>query len=290
MKIQIITAAILAAFAAPGFAQSATPATPEAAPLAEHTLSGNLGLFSSYRFRGIDQTFGKPALQGGFDYSHSSGFYAGNWNSNVSSGAGFPDGNIEMDFYGGYKASFGDFGVDVGGIMYYYPGSEAKVLGVKADSGAVTNKELYIGASWKFISLKYSYSLDDYFSLRGWDATGTSTGKSTKGTSYLDLSANYDLGDGWGINAHIGSLNLKNGYKGDYTDWKLGVSKDIGGWVLAASYIDTNAAGQCSGASNYQFYCFTNSNSESSTGSLSTGSHNKDAGRGIAVVSISRTF
>ena len=290
MKKQIIAAATLAAFAAPGFAQSAAPAAPEAAPLAEHTLTGNLGLFSSYRFRGIDQTFGKPALQGGFDYAHSSGFYAGNWNSNVSSGAGFPDGNIEMDFYGGYKASFGDFGLDVGGIMYYYPGSEAKVLGIKADSGAVTNKELYIGASWKFISLKYSYSLDDYFSLRGWDATGTSNGKSTKGTSYLDLSANYDLGDGWGINAHIGSLNLKNGYKGDYTDWKLGVSKDIGGWVLAASYIDTNAAGNCSGASSYQFYCFTNSNSESSTGSLTTGSHNKDAGRGIAVVSISRTF
>ena len=290
MKKQIIAAATLAVFAAPGFAQSAAPAAPEAAPLAEHTLTGNLGLFSNYRFRGIDQTFGKPALQGGFDYAHSSGFYAGNWNSNVSSGAGFPDGNIEMDFYGGYKASFGDFGLDVGGIMYYYPGSEAKVLGVKADSGAVSNKELYIGASWKFISLKYSYSLDDYFSLRGWDATGTSTGKSTKGTSYLDLSANYDLGDGWGINAHIGSLNLKNGYKGDYTDWKLGVSKDIGGWVLAASYIDTNAAGNCSGASSYQFYCFTNSNSESSTGSLTTGSHNKDAGRGIAVVSISRTF
>ena len=290
MKKQIIAAATLAVFAAPGFAQSAVPAAPEAAPLAEHTLTGNLGLFSSYRFRGIDQTFGKPALQGGFDYAHSSGFYAGNWNSNVSSGAGFPDGNIEMDFYGGYKASFGDFGLDVGGIMYYYPGSEAKVLGVKADSGAVSNKELYIGASWKFISLKYSYSLDDYFSLRGWDATGTSTGKSTKGSSYLDLSANYDLGDGWGINAHVGSLNLKNGYKGDYTDWKLGVSKDIGGWVLAASYIDTNAAGNCSGASSYQFYCFTNSNSESSTGSLTTGSHNKDAGRGIAVVSISRTF
>ena len=290
MKKQIIAAATLAVFAAPGFAQSAAPAAPEAAPLAEHTLTGNLGLFSSYRFRGIDQTFGKPALQGGFDYAHSSGFYAGNWNSNVSSGAGFPDGNIEMDFYGGYKASFGDFGLDVGGIMYYYPGSEAKVLGIKADSGAVTNEELYIGASWKFISLKYSYSLDDYFSLRGWDATGTGTGKSTKGTSYLDLSANYDLGDGWGINAHIGSLNLKNGYKGDYTDWKLGVSKDIGGWVLAASYIDTNAAGNCSGASSYQFYCFTNSNSESSTGSLTTGSHNKDAGRGIAVVSISRTF
>ena len=290
MNKHLITALLITAFATPALAQTAAAPATEAAPTPEHTLTGNVGLFSSYRFRGIDQTFGKPALQGGVDYAHSSGLYLGNWNSNVSSGAGFPDGNLEMDFYGGYKISFGDFGLDVGGIVYYYPGSEAKVLGTRADSGAVSNKEIYIGGSWKFVSLKYSYSLDDYFSLRGWDATGASTGKSTKGTSYLDLSANYDLGDGWGINAHVGALNMKNGYKGDYTDWKLGVTKDVSGWVFAASYIDTNAAGKCSGASSYQFYCFTNSNSESSSGTLSTGSHSKDAGRGIAVVSVSRSF
>src|SRR3990172_5333758 len=73
-----------------------------------HSLSGNAGLFSSYRFRGIDQTFGKPAIQGGIDYSHASGLYLGNWNSNVSEGAGFPAANLEMDFYGGWKKSFGD--------------------------------------------------------------------------------------------------------------------------------------------------------------------------------------
>src|SRR5574343_185561 len=135
MKKSLIALALVGAFAAPAFAE-------EAAPTPEHTLTGNVGLFSSYRFRGIDQTFGKPALQGGIDYSHSSGFYVGNWNSNVSSGAGFPDGNLEMDFYGGYKTSIGDVGLDIGGIVYYYPGSEAKVLGLRADSGAVTNKEI----------------------------------------------------------------------------------------------------------------------------------------------------
>ena len=282
MKIQIITAAILAAFAAPGFAQSATPATPEAAPLAEHTLSGNLGLFSSYRFRGIDQTFGKPALQGGFDYSHSSGFYAGNWNSNVSSGAGFPDGNIEMDFYGGYKQAFGDFGIDVGAIYYYYPGSEARGMTGGINTGAVDNKEIYIGGSWKFLSLKYFYSVGDYFSARGTD------GQSTRGTSYLDLSANYDLGEGWGINGHVGQLNFKNVSNGDYTDWKLGVTKDISGWVIGLSYIDTNANGTC-GASG-QPYCFANSASSDSNGGITTGSKSKDAGRSVAVVSVSKSF
>ena len=288
MNIRIAFATLSATLGIPAAAQNALPDTPPAT--LEHTLSANIGLASSYRFRGIDQTFGKPALQGGVDYAHASGFYAGNWNSNVSSGAGFPDGNLEMDVYGGYKTSFGDFGLDVGGIVYYYPGSEGKVLGTGARSGAVTNKELYIGGTWKFLSLKYFYSLDDYFALRGWDASGASTGKSTRGTGYLDLSANYDLGEGWGINAHVGRLNLKNGYKGDYTDWKIGVTKDIGGWVFAASYIDTNAAGSCSGASTYQFYCFTNKNAESASGTLETGSRNKDAGRGIAVVSLSRTF
>jgi len=40
-----------------------------------HGITGNLGLFSRYRFRCIDQTFCKPALQGGINYAHSSGLF-----------------------------------------------------------------------------------------------------------------------------------------------------------------------------------------------------------------------
>ncbi|MEI7431343.1 MAG: TorF family putative porin [Betaproteobacteria bacterium] len=289
MKKTLLAALLATAFSAPVMAQTAA-AAPEAAPAP--ALTSNIGLFSSYRFRGIDQTFGKPALQGGVDYAHSSGLYVGNWNSNVSSGAGFPDGNLEMDFYGGYKTTFGDFGLDVGAIVYFYPGSEGKVLGRGASSGAVTNKEIYLGGSWKFLSLKYNYSVDDYFSLRGWDSTGTTTGQSTRGTGYLDLSSNYDLGDGWGINGHVGHLSLKNGYKGNYTDWKIGATKDLSGWIVGLSYIGTNAAGKCSGASasDYQFYCFSSMNTDSN-GTLSTNtSKTKDAGRGTALLSVSRTF
>ena len=104
MRKTLLAASMLAAFALPAVSNAQT--APAAAPAAEkspHTITGNLGIFSSYRFRGIDQTFGKPALQGGIDYSHESGFYAGNWNSNVSQGAGYPGGNLEMDFYGGWK-------------------------------------------------------------------------------------------------------------------------------------------------------------------------------------------
>jgi uncharacterized protein (TIGR02001 family) len=233
-------------------------------------------LITDYRFRGISQTYGKPAIQGGFDYSHSSGFYLGNWNSNVSQGAGFPGGNIEMDFYGGYKAAFGDFGVDVGAIYYYYPGTNAgptvpfsptnNRTGAVA-SGRVDNTEIYIGGSWKWVSLKYYLATDDYFSTPG-----------TKNSSYWDLSANYDLGSGWGVTGHLGRLKFKGMDNADYTDWKLGVTKDISGWVFGASYVDTNAKGNCSAPA--QFYCFGNT----------SGTTTKDAGKGTVLLSIGKTF
>ena len=67
MRKTIIAASLaLAAFAAPQLA-SAQAAAPAAAPPSDHTFTGNMALVSDYRFRGITQTFEKPALQGGFD-------------------------------------------------------------------------------------------------------------------------------------------------------------------------------------------------------------------------------
>ena len=46
--------------------------------------SGTLTLTSDYLFRGITQTNEKPALQGGIEWAHDSGFYAGAWGSSIS--------------------------------------------------------------------------------------------------------------------------------------------------------------------------------------------------------------
>jgi len=270
MKKILLATLLASAFSVPALAQTA--AAPEATP---SPLTGNLGLFSTYRFRGIDQTNARPALQGGFDYAHSSGFYVGNWNSNVQSGAGYPGANLEMDFYGGYKTTFGDFGVDVGALYYYYPGSDSASgrTGAptnnrtnKVATGAVNNTELYIAGSWKTVSLKYSQAIGDYFST-----------PDTKNSSYLDLTGSYDLGEGWGLVGHVGHLNFKNMNNANYTDWKLGVTKDFSGWVVGASYIATDAKGDCSKS---EFYCLSNSNGTSS----------RNAGKATAVLSVSRTF
>lgn len=70
---KIILAACLGA-ALPAIAQTAEPN-----PVPEHSLSGNVGVVSQYVFRGLSQTNGKPAVQGGVDYTHASGLYVGTW-------------------------------------------------------------------------------------------------------------------------------------------------------------------------------------------------------------------
>src|SRR5262245_2069147 len=72
-----VIAGLTAAALGSGLAPAAEPASP-------HTITGNVGLFSQYIFRGLTQTNEELALQGGFDYAHSGGFYAGTWGSNVS--------------------------------------------------------------------------------------------------------------------------------------------------------------------------------------------------------------
>jgi len=232
MKKYAVTLVALAALGvSPAFAQSAA-APAGAAP--DWAFSANLGLFTDYRFRGISQTNMKPALQGGFDVSHKSGLYAGNWNSNVDSVL-YNGANLEMDFYGGYKHSFdGGFGLDLGAIYYYYPGSGANGL-TKID-----NTELYIAGSYGPVSLKYNYAVSDFFSA-----------PNSKGSSYLDLGFNYDFGNNWGVVAHYGYQYLKGDARAaviggsfpgpdNYSDWKLGGTYTVDGWVIALAYIATN--------------------------------------------------
>ena len=79
------------------------------------------GVVSDYVFRGISQTDNNPALQGGVEYRHSSGPYAGLWGSNVDLPSG-SDSDIEADIYFGYSNEIKarNIGWDVGYIAYRY--------------------------------------------------------------------------------------------------------------------------------------------------------------------------
>ncbi|MBB1162895.1 TorF family putative porin [Aquariibacter albus] len=233
MKLNAIAlAAVLAA------ASFGTFAAEEAK--SDWTITGNAGLFSDYRFRGISQTDKKPAFQGGFDIAHSSGFYVGNWNSNIDSEF-FNGSNLEMDFYGGYKTAVGDISLDFGGLYYYYPNSD------RTGRPKIKNFELYAGASYGTLSAKVYYPISDFFSVEDLAGPGA---KNAAGSYYLDLSGSHDLGMGFGLVAHVGYQKLKGAAKlteidgtvtSSYVDWKLGVTYSFpNGFVAGLSYIDTN--------------------------------------------------
>lgn len=194
------------------------PALALAAEESPHTLTGNLGFVSDYAFRGVSQTDEDPAIQGGFDYSHSSGFYLGTWGSNVE----FGDANMEWDVYGGYNGKITeDLGYTVGLLQYFYPDlSDADTLEVNA------------GVSYKWFALKASYSVTDYFGAPDSD-----------GTIYWDASFNYELPAAVMLGLHYG-YTTGEGAQDDYADWKLGVSKEFGGFNVGLAYVATNDDGE----------------------------------------------
>ena len=227
--------ALLALATTVGVAQAQSTGT-DAKPAPAYTITGNFGIYSQYVFRGLTQTDRKPAFQGGFDFAHSNGIYLGTWGSNISwlhdLGVVNHGGGLEWDLYGGYRYAINDdWGVDVGLLYYYYPGSYAAGV-TKPDT-----TEVYVAGSWKWVSLKYSHSVDDTFGV-----------PNSKNTWYLDLSANYPINDVLTLNAHVGRQEYKgsnggvgNGELLNYSDWKLGLTWAVAGWNIGAYYTDSNA-------------------------------------------------
>lgn len=229
---------LTSALALAGLATLATSVVAADAPASPHTLTGNFGITTDYIFRGVTQSQHKGAVSGGIDYSHASGIYLGTWLSNqswVGAGGYKTSSSLEWDTYGGYKGTAGDIGYDIGVIHYDYPGDQV------ATSTTPNTTEVYLGGSWKFLSLKYSHVVSDYFI--GWGGPGglgVSANKKTRGSGYLDLTATYDLGDGWGVTGHVGHQSVKNYSDASYTDWKVGVTKDVGFGVVSLAYTDTD--------------------------------------------------
>jgi uncharacterized protein (TIGR02001 family) len=271
MKNLILSAAIFAAFASSAFAQQAEA---PAAPVSPHTLTGNLTVASDYRFRGITQTFRQPAVQGGFDYAHSSGFYAGNWNSNVSGNSYNNGAGLEMDVYAGYKFEpVKDVTADVGALYYYYPGSSVGATGVKYNNG-----EIYFAGAYKWFSAKYSYGVTDFFGLNATTAanyagTALTANGGSKGSGYLDLNANFEIADKTTLTVHAGRQDVKNYGALNYNDYKIGIAHEFSFATVGLAAITTNA--------DKNYYKVSNSASPAQT---------KQTGTSALVLSVSKTF
>jgi len=242
--ISISLAAALGAVAMTAVAQTATLAKE---PEPDWTVTGNATLISDYRFRGFTQTNYGPAFQGGFDVAHKSGFYLGNWNSNVAQ-ALYNGASLETDLYGGYKGELmKDLGYDVGVIHYMYAKSgkdyQAPLAGNApgpAQGKKIDNTEIYGGLTYGPFSGKLFYVTGDYFKTAALAGQPYKTDKST----YLDLNYSQEF-SGITLGAHYGLLTLRNAkffttaadpvatpLSKTVGDYKLSAGMDVGGGYI----------------------------------------------------------
>jgi len=249
MNKSLLSLSILAAFTFS--AQAQTAAAPEAAPAAaatpEHTLTGNVNLVSDYRFRGISQTWLLPAVQGGFDYAHASGFYAGTWASNVSGNSYNNGAGLELDLYGGYKFSPAkDVTLDFGALAYVYPGAKLNSAPGVATNKSYDNFDVYAAITSGAFNAKLSVAVTDYFGLNSDTASyayfgALPTRGSSKGSAYLDLNYSFDLGNGLSLGTHLGYLSVRHYGELSYTDAKLSLAKDFNGLTVTGAIVGTSA-------------------------------------------------
>lgn len=195
MKTSLLAAAIAAVAIATAGQASASGA-----------LSYNVAAASDYVFRGLSQTNGDAAVQGGIDYSNGM-FYAGTWASNVSFGHDY-----ELDLYAGVKPAAGNFSFDLGAITYYYGSKDYNTTELKAAVSHPLGKGT-VGVAF--------YDNVDY-------------GK----TYYYELNGSYPITDKLGVSGAIGEQDFLGA---KYSTGNLGLTYAITPTLsLDGRFSDTN--------------------------------------------------
>lgn len=181
--------------------------------------SANVGFVSDYVWRGYSQTDEKPAVQGGIDWSHDSGFHFGVWGSNVDFGPA-DDSTMELDLAGGWGQSIGNFSYDIGVVWYTYPGEDVNNFFEGNLSGTYTVLEgLDVGAFYAYSPDFFAQS-DDAHYLQG------------------NISYGFDVGLPVTLGATLGHQWLTG--SGDYLDWSATASVAVDAIELGVSYTDTD--------------------------------------------------
>lgn len=184
------------------------------------SLSANAAIYTQYRFRGLSLSNHDPAIQGGFDVSHESGFYVGTWGSSIEPYGGS---EFEMDIYAGYASQIGDFSTDIGVLAYTYPGS--------SDTYYV---ELY-GSIGGTLQDTVDWTLGAAYV---WDQENVGSTDNI----YLYLDGSMPLGETpFSLAGHVA---YEDGAFGtDKWDWSAGVAYAFEQFELSVSYVDTNVSG-----------------------------------------------
>ena len=205
----------------------ATPATAQSEEGSGFTTSANVALTTDYRFRGVSLSGGDPAIQGGFDVEHDSGFYVGTWASSIKGGPSY--GDLEFDIYAGWSGSLSDaVSVDVGVLYYIYPTED---LGLDTDYiEPYASISANLGPAEATLGVAYAPEQD---SLGGDD------------NLYVYTDVGFGIADSpFSVTGHLGYTDgalappLLAGAADDTgLDWSLGVAVSQGAFEVGVAYI-----------------------------------------------------
>lgn len=232
----------------------------EEKPKSPHTFTATVAFVSDYRFRGISQTMREPAVQGNFDYSHTSGIYLGTFGSNVDGTTHFYNNtSMEWDFYGGFKnklfpSRFPDLEYNVGVIYYYYPGGQAHVRSRER----YNTFEYTLQLTYKWFTIKFFQTLTNYFGVTSSNPPENHETEredcpngSSRGSIYVEASALFQLrekmcyrwieGKKLSLLLLVGHQTVRHYEHLSYTDWSASLIQEFE-WVnVTLTYIGTNA-------------------------------------------------
>lgn len=196
-----LASAIAASFLLSGFANAAVEA--------------NIGATSNYLWRGVTQSGDSASVSGGIDYSSDSGFYAGTWVGSLSEGAG-----AETDFYLGYGGESGDFGYDVGYILYHYGDLDDSDFG-----------ELYFNGSFGDFGFGLAYTINS--DVDDDDAFG-------EGGLYYHVSYGFELSNDYSLGLTLGHYDFDAASSDiNYTHFQADISK--GDFTFSLSKADEDS-------------------------------------------------
>tara|TARA_Y100000748_G_scaffold280687_1_gene259792 strand:- start:5843 stop:6640 length:798 start_codon:yes stop_codon:yes gene_type:complete len=213
-------------------------------------VSANVGIASEYVWRGVTQSNEDPALQGGFDISHSTGFYVGTWASSLETNSGKTDAaSTEIDVYAGYRGQVGSMSYDVGYLHYIYP---------------ETNEDSSADFGFGEIYGSFSKALDG-FPLSPVVQVGVNVSPDFYGEDGLGVYVYKSVSAGlpFGITGNVtsgyqdveGDKTTPAGY--DYWHYSVGASKDIGGLTATLAWHDVGTENYCSSSANCEAVVFS---------------------------------
>ncbi len=198
MKKMTLAAAFASLLAMGGFAPQAKA----------DGVSGDIGVYTQYVWRGVTQTNGKTAVQGDLGYSMG-GLSAGVWFSNAypASAPQYAGRDVvEFDWTLDYTAEFDALSVSAGAIWYTYLYDSASNF-----------PEVYLGAS---LDAPLSPSLTIYYTT-----TDSKSKAYLAGDMWIDLGLSASV-QGFDLGATLSYVNWKNSakYRPTTAQWKDGLS------------------------------------------------------------------